>query len=95
MKFAFLSGGFLGFSLVTIAGLSAGRSADLVLRDAAIGCLSGALLLRWFWSVVIRSFADALVQRKREAAALEEAHAAARAIPVGPNASTAAAPRSR
>jgi hypothetical protein len=53
MKFAFLAGGFLGFALVALAGFTAGRSADLVLRDAALACLVGALVLRWFWSVVI------------------------------------------
>ncbi len=52
MKFAFLSGGFLGFALVTVAGFTAGRSADLVLRDAALACLIGALVLRWFWPLV-------------------------------------------
>lgn len=95
MKFAFLSGGFLGFILVAVAGFSAGRSADLVLRDAAVACLIGALLLRWFWSVVIRAFADAIAQRKREALAVEEAHAAARAIPVGPAVSPVGSPRGR
>lgn len=84
MKFAFLSGGFLGFALVAVAGLTAGRSADLVLRDAALACLVGALVVRWFWSVVIRAFADAIAQRRREALAAQEAQAAARAIPVGP-----------
>ena len=44
MKFAFLVGGFTGFALVTVAGFTAGRAADLVLRDAALGCLAGALL---------------------------------------------------
>ena len=58
MKFAFLVGGFTGFALVTVAGFTAGRAADLVLRDAALGCLAGALLFRWFWSVVIRAFTE-------------------------------------
>jgi siroheme synthase len=93
MKFAFLSGGFLGFALVTVAGFTAGRSADLVLRDAALACLIGALVLRWFWSVVIRAFADAIEQRRREAVAAQEAQAAARAVPVGPAGSSSVSTR--
>jgi hypothetical protein len=95
MKLAFLFGGFLGFALVAISGFWAGRSADLVLRDAALACLAGALLFRWFWTVVIRSFAEAIEQRRREALAAHEAQAASRAIPVGPASTPAAATRSR
>ena len=95
MKLAFLFGGFLGFALVAIAGFGAGRSADLVLRDAALACLAGALLLRWFWSVVVRSFAEAIEQRRREALAAHEAQAVSRAVPVGPASTPAAATRSR
>ncbi len=79
MKYAFLAGGFLGFSLTVVTGLLAGRVPDLVLRDAAIGCLAGALLFRWFWSVLTKAFI-ATVQAKRaaEAAALAAAKPAAR-----------------
>jgi hypothetical protein len=84
MKFAFLVGGFTGFALVTVAGFTAGRAADLVLRDAALGCLAGALLFRWFWSVVIRAFTETMTLKRVAAEAEEEAQAAAKAIPVGP-----------
>ncbi|HRE07241.1 MAG TPA: hypothetical protein PKX00_16625 [Opitutaceae bacterium] len=91
MKFAFLVGGFTGFALVTVAGFTAGRAADLVLRDAALGCLAGALLFRWFWSVVIRAFTETMTLKRVAAEAEEEAQAAAKAIPVGPAATPAAA----
>jgi divalent metal cation (Fe/Co/Zn/Cd) transporter len=81
MKFVFLTGGFIGFALSAIAGLSAGREAGLVLRDAAIGCLVGALLFRWFWSVVVKSLADTLERRRAEAKAAEAAPAAVPAAP--------------
>ena len=84
MKFAFLVGGFTGFALVTVAGFTAGRAADLVLRDAALGCLAGALLFRWFWSVVIRAFTETMTLKRVAAEAEEEAQAAAKANPVGP-----------
>lgn len=71
MKFVFLAGGFVGFALVGLAGLGAGRDAALVLRDAAIGCLVGALLFRWFWSVVVKALAETVERRRQEAAAAE------------------------
>ncbi|MBL9205563.1 MAG: hypothetical protein JNN01_10795 [Opitutaceae bacterium] len=95
MKYAFLAGGFTGFALVTVAGFTAGRAADLVLRDAALGCLVGALLFRWFWSVVIRAFTEAMTLKRIAAEAEEENKAAAKAIPVGPVPAAAPAGRSR
>ncbi len=71
MKFIFLAGGFVGFSLTALAGLGAGRDAALVLRDAAIGCLVGALLFRWFWSVVVKALAETVERHRREALAAE------------------------
>jgi hypothetical protein len=74
MKSLFLAGGFAGFTLCALAGLVAGRAPDLILRDAAIGCLAGALLLRWFWRVLLGGFQDTLRARRRAA---EDAAAAA------------------
>ena len=71
MKFVFLTGGFLGFALAGFVGLSAGRDAGLVLRDAAIGCLVGALLFRWFWSVLVKALADTVEGRRQETASTE------------------------
>jgi hypothetical protein len=76
MKSLFLSGGLAGFVVCLLAGLAAGRSIDVILRDSAIGCLVGALLVRWFWLVLLRSFREALTVRRRAA---EEAAAAAAA----------------
>ena len=78
MKYAFLTGGCLGFTLTTVTDLLAGRMPDLVLRDAAIGCLAGALLLRWFWATLAKAFADT-VNAKRAAEAAVAASAAATA----------------
>jgi hypothetical protein len=81
MKFIFLAGGFIGFVLAAIAGLSAGRDAALVLRDAAIGCVAGALLFRWFWSVVVKALTETVERRRREALAAE---AASQSTPAAP-----------
>lgn len=82
MKFAFLAGGFTGFALAAIVGLTAGRDADLVLRDAAMACLAGAFLFRWFWSVLINAFV--VTARARHAAAIAEEEARAAAQPATP-----------
>ncbi len=74
MRSLFLAGGFAGFALCALAGVVAGRAPDLILRDAAIGCLVGALLLRWFWQVLLGGFQETLKARRRAA---EEAAAAA------------------
>ncbi len=54
MKFIFLAGGFAGFATTVVTGLWVGRDISLVLRDSAVGCLVGALLFKWFWSVVVK-----------------------------------------
>lgn len=68
MRFVFFMGGFVGFTLAGLTGFSAGRAAALVLRDAAFGCLVGALLFRWFWSVVVKAVAETRERRRQEAA---------------------------
>jgi hypothetical protein len=89
MKFAFLAGGFTGFALAAVVGLTAGRDADLVLRDAAIACLVGAFLFRWFWSVLINAFV--VTARAKQAAAIAEEEARAAAQPATPAPVTATA----
>lgn len=63
MKFVFLSGGVAGFVLAAAAGFWAGRAADRILLDAAIGCLFGALLFRWFWTVLVRGIRETIMIR--------------------------------
>jgi hypothetical protein len=67
MKFAFFLGGLLGFGLVAGAGWVAGREPGRLLRDAALGCVAGAFLLRWFWSVLARSLVEVAAERRRAA----------------------------
>jgi hypothetical protein len=65
MKFVFLCGGTVGFLAAAMAGLSAGRAPNSVLFDAAVGCLAGALIFRWFWSVLLRGFRETYIARQR------------------------------
>ena len=69
MKFVFLAGGLAGFLLAAAAGLWAGRAPDRVLLDAALGCLTGALLFRWFWTVLVRGIRETILQRHAAATA--------------------------
>ena len=69
MKFIFLLGGFAGFSLTATASYFAGHASDRVFLDAAVGCLSGALLFRWFWTVLVRGIRETILQRHATAAA--------------------------
>ena len=48
MKYFLLIGGFCGFLVVFASGIAAGNDISYVLRNATIGCLCGALLLRGF-----------------------------------------------
>ena len=81
MQTIVLWGGALGFALAGAAGLAADRPIDLVVRDATIGCLAGAWLLRWWWSQVERALSEAVEIRRRQAADAREAEAAAKEKP--------------
>jgi hypothetical protein len=91
MRFIFLAGGFVGFLIVAVTGLLAGRSNDLVLRDASIGCLAGAFLFRWFWSIYVNAIIHTVKTKRAAQAAAEEAEAAAKATPVTPTSAPARA----
>ena len=69
MRFIFLCGGALGFAAAALTGWLADRSADRILLDAALGCLSGALLFRWLWSVFVDGVRDTLLARQKAATA--------------------------
>jgi hypothetical protein len=73
MRYAFFIGGFVGFTLVALAGFLAGRSGENVFRDAALSCVVAAFLFRWFWSVVIKAFIEAAHQRRQQATASAKA----------------------
>ena len=63
MKFVFLSGGLAGFVTAGAGSLWAGHQSDRALFDAAVGCLVGALLFRWFWTVLVRGIRETILAR--------------------------------
>jgi hypothetical protein len=69
MRFVFLAGGIAGFVLAVLSGLIAGRAADRILLDAALGCLAGGLLFRWFWTVLVRGIRETILARHAAATA--------------------------
>ena len=68
MRYAFFIGGFVGFTLVAVAGFLAERPGEIVFRDAALSCVVAAFLFRWFWSVVVKAFIEAAHLRRQQAA---------------------------
>ena len=64
MKFVFLTGGLAGFLSASAGSFWAGHAADRVFFDGAIGCLVGALLFRWFWTVLVRGIRETILSRQ-------------------------------
>ena len=77
MRTIMLWGGFAGFFLAAAAGLAAEKPLDLILRDAAIACLIGAWLLRWWWTRLECALTETMEIRRRLAEAEAEAEQAA------------------
>lgn len=69
MKFVFLAGGFAGFLAAGASSFFVGHQPDRIFFDAAVGCLVGALLFRWFWTVLVRGFRETLLNRQAAATA--------------------------
>jgi hypothetical protein len=69
MKFIFLSGGMIGFVSGAAASFWTGHQPDRIFLDGAIGCLAGALLFRWFWTVLVRGIRETILARHAAATA--------------------------
>ncbi len=68
MRFVFLSGGLVGFSLVAATGWWVGRAPDHIFLDASLGALVGSLLFRWLWNVLLQGLRETYLVRQRAAA---------------------------
>lgn len=79
MKFVFLSGGLLGFLIGLVTSWLFDHAPDRVFLDASVGCLAGALLFRWFWTIVLAGLRDTVVARQRAAVTAQAAASAAKA----------------
>ncbi|MBM3851771.1 MAG: hypothetical protein FJ399_01300 [Verrucomicrobia bacterium] len=77
MKFVFLLGGATGFACTALASWLSRHTADRILFDAALGCLVGAVLFRWFWNILVQGMREVLQQRHAAAATAASAPAPA------------------
>ena len=64
MKLIFLTGGFAGFLAGTSASYWVGHQPDRIFLDGAVGCLVGAVLFRWFWTVLVRGIRETILARQ-------------------------------
>ena len=71
MRFIFLVGGISGFVLAGVSSWWADCGAGRIFLDSACGCLAGALLFRWFWTVLVRGFRETLEARQKAAIAAD------------------------
>lgn len=63
MKFFLLLGGTAGFLLAFTSGLMAGNEISIALRDGAICCLAGALLMKGFHTIFMMCLRDLAAQQ--------------------------------
>jgi len=68
MRFVFLSGGVLGFAVAATTSWLNDSTPDRLLLNAAVGCLAGGLLFRWFWTVLLRGLRETILIRQKAAA---------------------------
>lgn len=73
MRFIFLLGGMSGFAIAGAASWYADNGAKRIFFDAACGCLVGALLFRWFWTVVLAGLRETVHARHKAALAAQAA----------------------
>jgi len=69
MRFVFLVGGLTGFVLAGASSWWADCGAGRIFLDSSCGCLVGALLFRWLWTVLVQGFRETLSARHQAAAA--------------------------
>jgi len=74
MRFFLLLGGFGGFALAGAGSLFAGNEPAFAVRDGAIGCLAGALLMRGMHFVFLRTIRSHLAERAASAQASPESN---------------------
>lgn len=73
MKFIFIAGGFAGFLLAAVSSYWVGHQPDEILLAGALGCLVGALLFRWFWTVLVGGIRETILTRHAAATAVAPA----------------------
>ena len=73
MRFIFLLGGMSGFAVAGVTSWYADCGPGRIFFDAACGCLVGAMLFRWFWTVVLSGLRETVHLRHKAAQAAQAA----------------------
>ncbi len=73
MRFIFLLGGISGFTVAGASSWYAECGPKRIFFDAACGCLVGALLFRWFWTVLLGGLRATVHARHKAAQAAQAA----------------------
>lgn len=81
MRYVFLLGGLVGFTLAAGTALFVGHAPGRIFLDGAMGCLAGALLFRWLWNILLGGLRETMVARQRAAVAAEAAKAKPEPLP--------------
>lgn len=76
MKFFTALGGFLGFAVVLGIGFTTGRHSVMLLLQASIACVVGAMLFRWWHRMLLEGVKTSLEDRRVAAVAAKRAEAA-------------------
>ena len=74
MRYIFLVFGFVFFTMVFLAGLWAGRTFALVVRDACIAAVVGGLAGQWFWNQVLDAMRITVAVKRATAEAAAKAN---------------------
>ena len=73
MRFIFLLGGLSGFAVAGGTSWYAQNGPNRIFLDAACGCLVGAFLFRWFWTVLLGGLRETVHARHKAALAAQAA----------------------
>lgn len=73
MRFIFMLGGLAGFAVAGATSWYSESGANRIFFDAACGCLVGALLFRWFWSVLLVGLRETVHARHKAVQAAQAA----------------------
>lgn len=66
MKFYLLLGGTCGFLVAFSSGLVAGSELPLMLRNGALGCLAGALLMKGYYKIQMMCVRKLVLAKQKE-----------------------------
>lgn len=89
MRYIFLFFGFVFFAMVFAVGIWAERSFALVVRDACLSALVGALAGQWFWQRVVAAMRHTFMLKHAAMLAAAKLAREKKSTPVAPRSTKA------